>query len=109
MCNTSWNTAFFCFKPGTPSWMHWTTALTNDAYQNTTKGETSLDNTEPFNPAPWSLATVNGLGPNEGLLTTQSLFQSGVVTWDKGTWVSHFSDGEHINRAVCQRSHLLLV
>ena len=48
---TSLNTAFSASSPHTFLGCALTTALTNDAYQNKLlyQGETSLDNTEPFN------------------------------------------------------------
>ena len=66
---TSLNTAFSASSPHTFLGCALTTALTNDAYQNKLlyQGETSLDNTEPFNQGTLVFGTVNGLGSNEGL------------------------------------------
>ena len=64
---TSLNTAFSASSPHTFLGCALTTALTNDAYQNKLlyQGETSLDNTEPFNQGTLVFGTVNGLGSNE--------------------------------------------
>ena len=71
--------------------------------------ETSNDNTEAFNQGTLVFGTVDHLGSNSGNLTAGHFYQSGPVSWDMGTWTSHFSStGEHLNR-LCVREAIALL
>lgn len=88
-----------------------TTSLQNDAFQNQLlfQGETSLDNTEPFNQGNLVFGTVDSLGSNSGQLQVLNQYFATTVNWDMGSWVSHFStDGAHINR-LCVREAIALM
>jgi hypothetical protein len=88
-----------------------TTSLQNDAFQNQLlfQGETSLDNTEPFNQGNLVFGTVDSLGSNSGQLNVLNQYFATTVNWDMGSWVSHFStDGAHINR-LCVREAIALM
>ena len=88
-----------------------TTSLQNDAFQNQLlfQGETSLDNTEPFTQGSLVFGTVNSIGTNSGQLNVIHQYQASTISWDMGSWVSHFStDGAHINR-LCVREAIALM